>query len=259
MTPIAFLCYIKHIRRSKMKNTTEQDKWNKISTVSDYIHFLEDDSIDWKNLTESFIDPEVGGFWIPANIRNLPDVQDVLGQEPTIKANELNSTTMVASELKIHKDNNYGNGYDRHHPDKRFVKIAQLLGFENASVWINNQPPGALMARHVDTISCLVHEKIEEIKDEPFDCELRQPKNSKPIYRCFVALDDWHPGQIVNFEPQFWSNWKKGDVCFFHWRTTAHSTANTGWHDRPLLKITGTLQNDSWLQSEKIKVFDYND
>ena len=242
-----------------MGHSTEQDKWNKISTVSDYITFLEDDSIDWKNLTESFINPEISGCWTPANIKNLPDVQDVLDHEPTIKADELNSTTMTDSEIKLHKDHNYGNGYDRHHPDQRFLKIAELLGFENPSVWINNQPPGALMARHVDTISCLVNEQIRDIKSEPFDRDLRQPKNSKPIYRCFVALDDWHPGQIVNFEPHFWTNWKKGDVCFFHWRTTAHSTANTGWHDRPLLKITGTLTDDSWVHPNHKRIFDYDD
>ena len=115
------------------------------------------------------------------------------------------------------------------------------------------------MARHVDTISCLVNEQIRDIKSEPFDRDLRQPKNSKPIYRCFVALDDWHPGQIVNFEPHFWTNWKKGDVCFFHWRTTAHSTANTGWHDRPLLKITGTLTDDSWVHPNHKRIFDYDD
>jgi len=50
-----------------MGHSTEQDKWNKISTVSDYITFLEDDSIDWKNLTESFINPEISGCWTPAN------------------------------------------------------------------------------------------------------------------------------------------------------------------------------------------------
>ena len=93
-----------------MGHSTEQDKWNKISTVSDYITFLEDDSIDWKNLTESFINPEISGCWTPANIKNLPDVQDVLDHEPTIKADELNSTTMTDSEIKLHKDHNYGNG-----------------------------------------------------------------------------------------------------------------------------------------------------
>lgn len=67
------------------------------------------------------------------------------------------------------------------------------------------------------------------------------------IYRCFVALEDWQPGQIVNFEPGYWENWKKGDVVFFDWRNTIHSTANTGEHNRPLLKITGTIPNDTYI------------
>jgi len=237
----------------------EETKWNSIETVQDYINFLEDDTIDWRNLNESFIDSDKSGFWVPATIKNLPSAEELQNFEPVIRAQELNRTTMTQSEIALHEKHNFGNGYDRHQPDARFLKIASLLGFENTSVWINNQPPGALMARHVDTISCLVHEQIDKIKNEPFDRELRQPKNAKPIYRCFVALDDWHPGQILNFEPQFWTNWKKGDVCFFHWRTTAHSTANTGWHHRPLLKITGTLKDDTWVNSQTTKTFDYND
>ena len=89
-----------------MGHSTEQDKWNKISTVSDYITFLEDDSIDWKNLTESFIDPNESGCWTPANIKNIPDVQDVIKHEPTIKADELNTATMMDSEIKLVKTSN---------------------------------------------------------------------------------------------------------------------------------------------------------
>ena len=237
----------------------EKEKWEQIATVNDYINFLEDKTIDWKSLNESFVDKEKSGFWVPANIKNLPSVSELIDRQPVIRANELNPTTMTQSELELHEKHNYGNGYDRHEPDVRFLKIAKLLGFNDTSVWINNQPPGAMMARHVDTISCVVHEKIDEIKNDPFDIELRQPANSKLIYRCFVALDDWYPGQILNFEPDFWTEWKKGDVCFFHWRTTAHSNANTGWHHRPLLKITGTLKDTSWLHSGKIRSFDYND
>lgn len=238
--------------------TSLQEKWQAIKTVNDYINFIEDENIDWKEFNESFVDHSKSGFWIPANIKNLPDPDTFKQQELLIGSKELNATTMTTSELEAHKNNNYGNGYDRHQPDERFLKIASMLGFENASVWINNQPPGALMARHIDMISCLVHEQIDDIKDDPFDITMRQPKNSKPIYRCFVALDDWHPGQILNFEPDFWTEWKKGDVCFFHWRNTAHGTANTGWHDRPLLKITGTLKDDSWLYNNEATVFDYD-
>ena len=52
---------------------------------------------------------------------------------------------------------------------------------------------------------------------------------------------------ILNFEPNFWHGWKKGDVMFFDWQNTPHSTANCGTEDRPLLKITGTLDDDSFV------------
>ena len=92
-----------------------------------------------------------------------------------------------------------------------------------------------------------------------YDKVLRQPAKLKPIWRCFVALADWCPGQMVNFEPEFWSNWKKGDVVFFDWRHTPHSTANCSSKHRPFLKITGVIDNDEWVlqtkQSNTIKKF----
>ena len=39
----------------------------------------------------------------------------------------------------------------------------------------------------------------------------------------------------------------RGDVVFFDWRNTPHSTANCGTHDRPILKITGVIQNDDYV------------
>ena len=78
-----------------------------------------------------------------------------------------------------------------------------------------------------------------------------EPAATKPVYRCFVALDDWHPGQIVNFEPDFWSGWKKGDAAFFDWRNTPHTTANSGIENRPFLKITGTIENDSYITESR--------
>ena len=55
----------------------------------------------------------------------------------------------------------------------------------------------------------------------------------------------------MNFEPGFWTNWKKGDVLFFDWRNTPHSTANCGVHERPLLKITGTIDDDLYVWQAK--------
>jgi len=73
----------------------------------------------------------------------------------------------------------------------------------------------------------------------------------KPIWRCFVALADWEPGQLVNFEPNFWTEWKEGDVVFFDWKNTPHSTANCSSKNRPFLKITGVLDDDSFVEEAR--------
>ena len=46
---------------------------------------------------------------------------------------------------------------------------------------------------------------------------------------------------------------EKGDVLFFDWRNTPHSTANCGIHNRPFLKITGTVDDDSYIHKSKEK------
>ena len=248
---------------SKLQDTI--NRWNSIDTVGDFLDFVEDPNIDYMNWSNSFANPDRGGFWIGANIKNIPDVRNFFFFFPQIESTELNPTTMTSSERDHHLKYNFGNGYDRHVAPEEFLKIASMLGFnKNPSVYINNQPPGSVMGRHVDTITCFLHDQPTDFKNKKFDREKRQPQGSKDVWRCFVALDDWHPGQIVNFEPHFWTQWKKGDVLFFNWQYTAHSTANAGIHDRPLLKITGEIYNDKFvLESKndpsKIKILDYND
>lgn len=324
-------------------------KWNSIHTVHDFLNFCEDGKCDVMNMFLQLADPSKSAYWLAANINFNFDVKELLTQDNiTIKHSELSSTTMHPKELAWHKDRGYTNGYDRLTPDDRCMAIVKALGFtDNASVWINNQPPGVLMGRHVDSVSCFTYEGLDnnivdspvsiessalkalrlireksisvkhkkvnieispilltcletnhenEIKsikekhgveiemkknsllpndtievngekdlkkkkkslkqekiigDMDYDKSLRQPKELPEIYRCFVALEDWQPGQIVNFEPHYWEKWKKGDVVFFDWRNTIHSTANTGEHHRPLLKVTGTVQDDSYIKLAK--------
>jgi hypothetical protein len=247
-----------------MINKYTSNKWNNVETVGDFLNFIEDPAIDYMDWSNSFGDSNKSGFWIGAKVKNIPDITHLLDNNPLIDSAELSPTTMTVSELEHHKKFNYGSGYDRHEPTQELTKIADALGFENPSTWLNNQPPGSLMGRHTDTISCFMHEKTGDFKKQTFDRERRQPRGSKDVWRCFIALDDWHPGQIVNFEPDFWTDWKKGDVLFFNWQFTAHSTANTGMHNRPLLKITGTIKNDQFVleskqDKNKIKIIDYND
>lgn len=227
-----------------------KEKWDKINKVKEFLEFLEDPKINVLDFMQTLVDKDKSGFWVAAHVNFNIDIEKIINQEPELKHDQVTGVNRTASELEHHKKFNYKNGYDRHIPPKEIIGIAHALGFkEKPSCYINNQLPGTLMHRHVDFVSCYTYEQTEDkdILEMEYDKVRRQPRGQKDIWRCFVALDDWRPGQIVNFEPGFWTNWKKGDVLFFDWRNTPHSTANCGTHNRPLLKITGVLDDDSYV------------
>ena len=229
----------------------EKKHWDKISKVKDFLTFLEDPNMDVMALMRSLADPSKSGFWVAANVNFDINIDKILQEEPNIRHDEVSSVTRTPSEILHHKEYNFTNGYDRFTPPADILKIAKALGFNNKpSCWINNQKPGTMLHRHIDFVSCYTYERSDDADflELEYDKVRRQAKGHPPIYRCFVALDDWHPGQIVNFEPDFWHGWKKGDVMFFDWQNTPHSTANCGIKDRPLLKITGTLDDDSFVK-----------
>jgi hypothetical protein len=232
-----------------------QQKWSEIKKVKDFLAFCEDPKINLMDFMETLIDIEKSSFWIAGNIAFDLDIDSAIESKPQIHHNEISTTTRTISEIEHHKKYNFGNGYNRHNPNEEIKKIVSALGFEEgSSSYLNNQPPGAVMSRHVDSVSCYTYEKKDSQKtfhEKEYDKIRRQPKGQKEIYRCMVALDDWHPGQLFCLEPNFWTNWKKGDIMFFDWRNTPHCTANCGVHNRPLLKITGTLSDDTWVARAK--------
>ena len=232
-----------------MVDSYTKNKWQGISTVNDLIDYMEDPSCDVMGMSDHLVDISKSAFWTAANVNFDFDFDRYIKETPKkINYNELSTNTMVPSEIKRHEKYNYGNGYDKIAPDDNARKIARAIGFnEGSSIWINNQPPGAVTGRHVDFIGTFTYENRDDIGNMKYDKELRQPKELKTIWRCFVALDDWHPGQIVNFEPNFWTEWKKGDVVFFDWRNTPHALCNGGFYQRPFLKITGVLDDDGWI------------
>jgi len=238
-----------------MIDSYTKEKWDRIDTVQDLLDFIEDPECDVMGMSNELVDMDKSSFWTAAHVKFNIDIQELLNTKPNIRHDEISAVTMVPSELEYHKKNHYTNGYDRIKPNTDINKIVKALGFgENSSVWVNNQPPGAMMGRHVDFISCFTYENIDKsgsLNTMTYDKLRRQPAGLKTIWRCFVALDDWKPGQIVNFEPGFWSHWKKGDVVFFDWMNTPHSTANCGSVHRPFLKITGVIDNDEYVTNSR--------
>ena len=167
-----------------MPDLYTQNKWNAINTVQDFLSFCEDPQCDTQNFFTSLIDINQSSFWHAGNVDFDLDIDHLLSQTPEIKASELSLTTMHPAELKYHQQHNFGNGYDRIKPNADVLKIVTALGFkQNASVWVNNQPPGSLMGRHVDSISCFTYENSneEQILRMQYDKKLRQPSLLKPI------------------------------------------------------------------------------
>jgi hypothetical protein len=119
---------------------------------------------------------------------------------------------------------------------------------ENCDVTIHVQQPSQICKLHMDNITSYFHhvtDVADEFSTQEFDHKMRQPKGSKPLYRLFVALDDWHPGQSWLWGETPWIGYKKGDVVNFQWRAVPHGTCNFGWHIRPMLRLTGFLQDES--------------
>jgi hypothetical protein len=234
----------------------EKQKWDNIKKTGDFLDFIEDPKVNIDGWMIHNIDTAKSGFWVAANVNFDFDVKELIEKAPQIAANEVSTVTRLPQEVEHHEKYGFSNGYDRHGINDDLKKIIIELGFEegNYSSYINNQPPATMIHRHMDYMSCWIREQDvlgSDIRDIVFDKVLKQPAATKPVYRCFVALDDWHPGQIVNFEPDFWSGWKKGDAAFFDWRNTPHTTANSGIENRPFLKITGTIENDSYITESR--------
>ena len=66
--------------------------------------------------------------------------------------------------------------------------------------------------------------------------------------RFAIMLADWELGQAWMFGNALYQGWKAGDCITWEWQDMPHATVNAGWHDRPLLQITGRVTTKTqWL------------
>jgi len=79
------------------------------------------------------------------------------------------------------------------------------------------------------------------------------PEDPSQVYRLFVQLTDWQPGQFWQYGNYNWAQWKAGNVTTFDWKNVPHSTANAGFYPRVTLQITGirTDATDAFLAELK--------
>jgi hypothetical protein len=105
-------------------------------------------------------------------------------------------------------------------------KICNLLNLltHKVDIRLQNQKPGEMVALHLDVYK-------HHVFDLPADQEHR-------VRRYAIFLDDQQLGQTWFINNDF-LHWKKGDVYTWDQSRVPHGTANIGYHDRPVLIVTG--------------------
>ena len=111
--------------------------------------------------------------------------------------------------------------------------IAEEVGIANAQICLQTQNTGMILHLHIDSLTGLRDNERKNTADQ---------RNSDPEWeRCFVMLEDWAPGHILQFGNSYIPPWRAGDVIWFDWANVPHSTVNTSPWPRHLLKVTGKI------------------
>ena len=113
-----------------------------------------------------------------------------------------------------------------------FQRISDWLGIEDAMITFHNQTTGQMLHTHIDNFAGRPERKNSFIETD-------LDKNPGIMRRFVIMLSDWQLGQIFQIGNANWSQWRAGECITWEWQNMPHSTANMGWHPRPMLQITG--------------------
>lgn len=113
-----------------------------------------------------------------------------------------------------------------------FQRISDWLGIEDPMITFHNQTTGQMLHTHIDNFAAR-KERQNSFLETDLD------KNPSIMRRFVIMLSDWQLGQIFQVGNANWTQWRAGDCITWEWQDMPHSTANMGWHDRPMLQITG--------------------
>jgi len=110
--------------------------------------------------------------------------------------------------------------------------LSNVVGLVDGQTGIQTQTIGMMLHLHIDSLTGL--RKTRVLHTDETD-------NPEDWGRCFVMLENWQPGHIIQFGNTYVPPWRAGDIIWFDWRNIPHSTANTGPWPRSIAKITGRV------------------
>jgi hypothetical protein len=126
--------------------------------------------------------------------------------------------------------------------------IAHTLGFSKPSGRVQVLGPGAMVPLHFDDLRFGYIDgsepsyQINEFTTTELQRFDRDPQSAQ---RVLIMLEDSLPGQMLLFGDIVCYQWRRGDVIHWDWVSTIHATINAGYWRRPLLRLTG-LVDDDW-------------
>lgn len=135
-------------------------------------------------------------------------------------------------------------GFDRYTVTDHSVveRLAQTLGLTKPSARVQILPPGGTSLLHLDDLDQGYMFPLEaNLKRIQFSDQEVARFKADPRYavRFLIMLEDHMPGQLMTFGEQVLNEWNRGDVIYWDWPTVAHSTMNTGYWARPLMRLSG--------------------
>jgi hypothetical protein len=123
-----------------------------------------------------------------------------------------------------------------------FQKIVEHLKFDTSkklTCKFNDQYPNDQLMWHIDNLPG--NPRKERVIDNP---EFNYANDNK--IRFLITMEDWEPGQIIQFGNRIYTQWKAGTAFTWEWSTLPHLTWNGSWTKRPCLQLTGTATPDTW-------------
>lgn len=123
-----------------------------------------------------------------------------------------------------------------------FMKIVDFMQFDSSkklTCKMNDQYPNDQLMWHIDNLPG--NPRAERVLNNP---DFNYQDANK--IRLLIMLEDWEPGQIVQFGNKTYTQWKAGTAFAWEWSTLPHLTWNGSWTKRPALQLTGTATEATW-------------
>jgi hypothetical protein len=123
-----------------------------------------------------------------------------------------------------------------------FEKIINSLHIDTTKSFtfkFHDQLPNQQLMWHIDNLPG--KPRKERVIDNQ-DFKYQDPN----MVRFLIMLNDWEPGQVVQFGSIVYTQWEEGTAITWEWSTLPHITWNGSWERRPALQLTGHATEATW-------------